>query len=90
MHSKRELAILLQGAMARKNLTREDVGKAFKVSSTMLDKILCGDVVPSKHLEKQMVEVLNIPETRVRRVVAARRGRETTKLVREEKTRKAA
>ncbi len=90
MHSNLELAATLKGAMRRKNLKREDLALALGVSSTMIAKILCGDVVPSQHLEKQMIEVLEIPERRVRRVSAARGHKSKEKMSGDEKAREAA
>jgi transcriptional regulator with XRE-family HTH domain len=52
--------------MQEKNLDREQLAQALGISDVMVDKLLCGDVVPSRYLENQMVEVLNIELTKVR------------------------
>jgi transcriptional regulator with XRE-family HTH domain len=48
--------------MQQKNLDREQLAQALGISDVMVDKLLCGDVVPSRHLEKRMLEVLNISQ----------------------------
>ena len=75
MWSKTELATTLRKKMEEKNLDRNALCKLLGVSEVMADKILCGDVVPSRHLEKQLVEKLGIPKKRVESI-AARRERQ--------------
>jgi len=41
----------------------------------MVEKIICGDVVPSSHLEKQMIEVLEITPDRVKGLTQRRQKR---------------
>ncbi len=78
MRSNKELAGTIRAAMKRKGLTEKTLGNAPGVSATMVDKILCGDVVPSRHLEKQLVEVLGIPRARIARL-AIRQERKVKK-----------
>jgi ribosome-binding protein aMBF1 (putative translation factor) len=59
---EKELSATIQEAMREKSLDREGMAKLLGVSSIMVDKIICGDVVPSEHLQKQMKEVLGIAE----------------------------
>jgi len=41
----------------------------------MVNKIICGDVIPSGHLEKQMIEILEINPDRVKNLAGRpRRG----------------
>lgn len=72
MQSRKELSCAIRKAMERKKLEREDLRQALGVSGTMMEKILSGEVVPSHHLERQMVELLGISEKRVRRVTRKR------------------
>jgi ribosome-binding protein aMBF1 (putative translation factor) len=65
LRTEKELAGTIRAAMKRKKLTKDHVAQTLKVNPIMLDKILCGDVVPSKHLEKQMIEHFGIGEQRV-------------------------
>jgi transcriptional regulator with XRE-family HTH domain len=62
VHSNLELAATIRRAMQQKNLDREQLAQALGISDVMVDKLLCGDVVPSRHLEKRMLEVLNISQ----------------------------
>lgn len=72
MQSSKELSCTIRKAMERKHFTPDTLRQSLDVSGTMMDKILSGDVVPSRHLERQMVELLGISEKRVRRVTSAR------------------
>jgi len=45
----------------------------------MVNKLLCGDLVPSRHLEKQMIEVLGIQEHRVSKMAHRRENRSPKK-----------
>jgi hypothetical protein len=56
----------------------------------MLRKIICGDVVPSHHLEKQMIDVLDIEPERVKHLAGRRRKRANAAMKGESRTRKAA
>jgi transcriptional regulator with XRE-family HTH domain len=62
--------------MREKNLSRERMAELLGVSSVMLDKIMCGDVIPSRHLEKQMVEVLGISRRTLSYMSARREKKE--------------
>lgn len=72
VHSSKELSCTIRKAMQRKHLTPDGLRQSLGVSGAMVDKILSGDVVPSHHLERQMVELLGISEQRVRRVTRMR------------------
>ena len=88
MRDQVELSAAIQSAMKKKKLSPEALGKTLGVSKVMVSKIMCGDVIPSGHLEKQMVEVLEISPDRVRNLAGRRRNRENAK--RESRKRKAA
>ncbi len=90
MRSNKELAATIRATMKRKGLTDKALGKALGVSAVMVEKIVCGDVVPSRHLEKQLVEVLGIPTTRVAQLAARREQKNKKEQMRESRTRKAA
>lgn len=49
----------------------------------MLNKIMCGDVVPSRHLEKQMIELLGVEPDQVKNLSARRQKRSTAAMKRE-------
>jgi transcriptional regulator with XRE-family HTH domain len=76
--------------MREKNLSREGMVELLGVSSLMLDKIICGDVIPSRHLEKQMVEVLGISHRTVSYMSARREKKERECYEKERVKRKAA
>jgi ribosome-binding protein aMBF1 (putative translation factor) len=68
----KELAATIQQAMRERGLDREGLAKRLSVSSVMMDKIIRGEVIPSRYLERQMKEVLGIPEPTIRRMVERR------------------
>ena len=76
MRSEKELSAAVRAAMKKQNLKKEQLAEKLKISTIMIDKLLCGDVFPSRHLEKQMIEVLGIKEQRVSQLVR-RRERKT-------------
>jgi ribosome-binding protein aMBF1 (putative translation factor) len=75
MRDQVELSAAIRLAMREKKLAPEVLGKKLGVSPIMLDKIMCGDVVPSRHLEKQMIEVLEIEPDRVKNLASRRQKR---------------
>jgi len=79
MRDQVELSAAIQSAMKKKKLSPEALGKTLGVSKVMVSKIMCGDVIPSGHLEKQMVEVLEISPDRVQNLAGRRRNRENAK-----------
>ena len=90
MRSETELADTIRAAMHRKKLKEADVAKMLDISRVMLEKLLCGDVVPSSHLQKQMKEVLGISVPRVTRISSRRQQKAKNRQVHEERHRKAA
>lgn len=76
MRSKVELSATIRRAAQQKNLDREKLARALGISNLMVDKLLCGEVVPSRHLEKKMVEVLGI-EPSTMRTMSERREKKT-------------
>lgn len=75
MESNTELAKSIQNAMRAKHLTRDQLAETLGTSHFMIEKLLSGDVVPSTHLEKKLIEVLEIPHERIARL-AERRNRQ--------------
>jgi ribosome-binding protein aMBF1 (putative translation factor) len=73
MQDQVELSAAVRRAMRDKKLSPTELGKKLGVSTIMIDKIVCGDVVPSSHLEKQLIEVLQIKPDRVKKLVSRRR-----------------
>jgi len=89
MHSNVELSAIVRKAMERKNLDREKLARALGMSETMVEKLLSGDVVPSHHLEKQMVEVLEIDLSTVMNMSSRREEKSKAEAALEEKRRRA-
>jgi len=58
-------------------LSAEELGKRPGLTATMVNKIICGDVIPSSHLEKQMIEALGIDPDRIEHLAGRRRNRAT-------------
>lgn len=71
-----ELSSIIRAAMRDKNLDRQGIAALLGIGDVMVDKLLCGEIVPSRSLEKQMVEKLGIAPSRVR-AVADRRDKES-------------
>ena len=65
MHSKSELATSIRNAMEAKHLSQHQLTELLKMNSLMIDKLLSGDIIPSSHLKKQLIEVLGIPRDKV-------------------------
>ena len=76
--------------MQEKKIDKKGLAQLLAISSTMAEKLLCGDIVPSRHLEKKMVDALGIPPIRARRIAAHREKSSKRGMVRQEKTRPAA
>lgn len=68
MESSTELSAMIRAAMREKELDRQGIAELLGMGDVMVDKLLCGDIVPSRNLEKQMVERLGIASSRVRAV----------------------
>lgn len=65
MQDQVELAATIQSAMRELKLSPEALAKKLGVNGIMVNKLICGEVVPSTHLEQQMIEVLRIDPKRV-------------------------
>jgi predicted XRE-type DNA-binding protein len=59
--------------------TRDQLGSMLDMHSTMVDKFLCGDIEPSRHQQKQMIEILGIDERRVSNLAQRRQRRSRAK-----------
>lgn len=78
MESSTELAATIRLAMRHRNLDRQGIAEMLGIGDVMVDKLLCGDIVPSRALEKQLVEKLGVTSPRARRL-AARREQDSKK-----------
>ena len=76
MHHETELAVVVRSAMREKNLSSEQVARMLNRSPSVIDKLLCGKIVPSKHLEKQLIDVLEVSSERIKKI-AERRERKS-------------
>ena len=56
----------------------------------MIKKLLHGDIVPSRHLEKQLIQVLGISEPRVKKMAERREARGAAPSKAQAKSRKVA
>ena len=90
MRSTKELAAIIRRAMRNKKIDEKGLGKLLGISETMVEKLICGEVVPSRSLEKRMVETLGIDPKRARKVSEHRERTSKSKMVKEEKRRRAA
>lgn len=68
MQSKTELAASIHCAVKAKQLSRHQLAEVLKTNCFMIDKLLAGDIVPSSHLQKQLIEILGIPRDKVARL----------------------
>jgi transcriptional regulator with XRE-family HTH domain len=76
--------------MREKKLTPRELGRRLGVSAVMVEKIICGEVVPSSHFEKQMIEVLEIKPDRVKNLAQRRKKRANAAMEHHSRTKKAA
>ena len=60
MSSKSEISALIHRAMQEKQADEAGMAKLLGVSPIMMGKIMSGEIVPSRHLEKQMIELLGV------------------------------
>ena len=90
MRSQTEFAALIQQAMRDIGVDEQDLANRLGRSETTVRKIMCGDIVPSRHLEKQVVAVLKIPEQKILQLAKRRERQVKGAMSREAKNRKAA
>lgn len=90
MESSTELAATIRAAMRDRNLDRQGIAQLLGIGDVMVDKLLCGDVVPSRSFEKQLVEKLGITYPRARRLAHRREQDSKKKLTPPIRTRSAA
>ena len=88
MRGNVELAATIRSAMEKKKLDRQKLAQVLGISNVMIDKLLCGEIVPSQHLRKLMIEVLNIEPSRVDTISERREGKTKRQHREEEQTRK--
>jgi transcriptional regulator with XRE-family HTH domain len=72
MQHETELAAAVHAAMKKQNLNKSELADRLKLSPVMLEKLLCGKILPSRHLEKQLVEELGISRQRVTKLAERR------------------
>ena len=65
MQNEKELSVTIRAAMRKKNLKKDQLAQILGISSTMVEKLVCGEIVPSRHLEKKMIEILEVSELRL-------------------------
>ena len=79
MRNEKELSGAIRSALKKRKLTKDQLAGMLAISPTMADKLLCGDIEPSRHLEKKMIEVLGIDEDKVLKLAARRQRRRPPK-----------
>ena len=90
MRSQTEFSAMVQQAMRDMGIDEREFANRLGRSETTVQKIMCGDIVPSRHLEKQIVAVLGIPEQKIAQLSARRDRQVKGAMTREAKGRKAA
>ena len=90
MRVQKELSATIREAMREKNVNENDLAKVLGISPIMVGKLLCGDVVPSRHLQKQMVEVLGIEPDTVSQLSSSNERKAHRAMSRDEEMKKAA
>jgi transcriptional regulator with XRE-family HTH domain len=60
LETKTELAATIQSVMKAKQLTREHLAEMLGMNRFMVEKLLCGEVIPSTHLERKLIKLLGI------------------------------
>jgi ribosome-binding protein aMBF1 (putative translation factor) len=66
MRRNTELAETVQTAMDARHLSRNQLAEVLGMNRFMIEKLLCGDIIPSTHLQKQLEEILGIPSGSIR------------------------
>jgi ribosome-binding protein aMBF1 (putative translation factor) len=79
MRNENELAAAVRSAMKKRKITKDQLASMLDMHSTMVDKFLCGDIEPSRHLQKQMIEILGIDVRRVSNLAQRRTRRSPAK-----------
>ena len=69
MEPKAELAKNLQTAMEAKHMSRDQLAERLQTNPLMVDKLLLGEVVPSRHLARQLNEISGISHERIAQLV---------------------
>ena len=90
MRSQTELAATFYQAMREKNINRQQLTNLLQVHPTMTEKLLCGEVIPSRHLQQRMVEVLGLPREQVTQLASRCERQIKAGMARETEGRKAA
>ena len=90
MRNEIELCAAVRSAMKRRNLAEEQLAQMLKTTPVMIKKLLHGDIVPSRHLEKQLIQVLGISEPRVKKMAERREARGAAPSKAQAKSRKVA
>jgi ribosome-binding protein aMBF1 (putative translation factor) len=79
MRNEKELAAAVRSAMKKRKITKDQLASMLDMNPIMIEKFLCGEIEPSRHLEKQMIEILRIDEHRVFHLGERRRHRSPAK-----------
>jgi ribosome-binding protein aMBF1 (putative translation factor) len=78
LQNEKELDVTIRTAMRKKNLKKDQLARMLGISSTMVEKLVCGEIVPSRHLEKKMIEILGVSELRLMKLSRRRDRRSST------------
>jgi ribosome-binding protein aMBF1 (putative translation factor) len=49
LQNEKELGVTIRAAMRKKNLNKDQLAQILGISSTMVEKLVCGEIVPSRH-----------------------------------------
>jgi transcriptional regulator with XRE-family HTH domain len=47
LQNEKELSVTIRAAMRKKNLKKDQLAQILGISSTMVEKLVCGEIVPS-------------------------------------------
>ena len=72
MESSTDLAATISAVMRDRKLDRQGIAEVLGIGDVMVDKLLCGDIVASRSLEKQLTEKLGIRAPRARQLTPHR------------------
>ena len=65
MEGHTNLAASIQSAMKAKQLSRDQLAGMLGINHFMMEKLLRGEIVPSTHLKKRLLETLQIPRENI-------------------------
>ena len=68
VESSTDLAAAISAVMRDRKLDRQGMAEVLGIGDVMVDKLLCGEIVASRSLEKQLIEKMGMKPSTARRL----------------------